>query len=87
MSDPLIRACDHYVVFEPGQPEKFLSAHETFVWLQCWLQQLEELPLDLQSQPSLSDAAKHLLDTACDLEVKQGFTLQWFAVRLDLPEM
>ena len=83
MSNPLIRACDHYVILEPGQEERFLDKDETLSWLESWLVQLKELPTDLQSQPSKQSAAQRLLDTACDLEIKPGFTLQWFAVRLD----
>ena len=85
MSDPLIRACDDYVVLEPNQPEQILSEAETLLWLASWLQSLKHLPQDLQSQPSISAASQRLLDTACELEIKPGFTLQWFAVRLDLP--
>ena len=83
MSDPLIRNFDHYVVLEPGKKEKFLTVVETSNWLESWLDKLEELPQDLQDQPSITSAAQRLLDTACDLEIKPGFTLQWFAVRLD----
>ncbi len=86
MSDPLIRACDNYVVIEPGKPEKFLNAQETTSWLMHWIKQLDELPQDLQDQPSITTAAKRLLDTACELEIKPGFNLQWFAVRLDPPD-
>ncbi len=85
MSNPLIHACDDYVVIEPGQPEQFLNAAETKAWLMNWLEQLEELPLDLQNQPSIDAAANRLLNTACELEIKPGFNLQWFAVRLEPP--
>ncbi|WP_320666563.1 chlororespiratory reduction protein 7 [Prochlorococcus sp. MIT 1307] len=85
MSDPLIRACDDYVVLEPGQPEKFLNAKETHAWLMHWLENLDQLPEDLQSQTSIAAAAQRLIDTACDLEIKPGFILQWFAVRLEPP--
>ena len=85
MSDPLIHSCDHYVILEPGKDERFLSSTETLEWLQSWLENMEQIPLDLNNQPSLKQAAKRLLDTACDLEVKPGFRLQWFAVRLDPP--
>ena len=85
MSDPLIHACDDYVVLEPGQPEKFLNAIETLEWLENWLERLDVLPLDLMDQPSLAVAAKRLLDTACALEIEPGVSLQWFAVRLDPP--
>ena len=85
MSDPLIRSCDHFVVLEPNQAEKLLTSSETLIWLKNWLEKLESIPQDLKSQPSLSAAAQRLLDTACDLQIKPGFTVQWFAVRLDPP--
>ena len=83
MSNPLIHACNNYVVLEPGQDEKLLTSEETLKWLENWLETFEYLPEDLQSQPSISEAAKRLIDTACDLVIKPGFKLQWFAVRLD----
>ncbi len=82
MSDPLIRSCSNYVVLEPGKEEKILTKDETLDWLENWLGQLEELPKDLVNQVSNKAAAIRLLDTACDLEIKLGFTIQWFAVRL-----
>ncbi|GCE65014.1 chlororespiratory reduction protein 7 [cyanobiont of Ornithocercus magnificus] len=83
MSNPLIRACDDYVVLEPGQPERLLSSNDTLMWLTSWLERLDELPEDLKDQPSVHEAAQRLLDTACDLELSSGLSLQWFAVRLD----
>tara|TARA_Y100001968_G_C19084868_1_gene584796 strand:- start:9 stop:278 length:270 start_codon:yes stop_codon:yes gene_type:complete len=85
MSDPLIRELDNYVVLEPGKNEKFLSAEETLTWLIDWLKKLDELPQDLKEKSSPKEAAQHLLDTACDLEIEPGCTLQWFAVRLKSP--
>ncbi len=85
MSDPLIRECDHYLILEPYQSEKLLSSEETLDWLQEWLEKLEALPEDLVSEKNIEGAAKKLLDTACDLEVKPGYRLQWFAVRLEAP--
>ena len=85
MSDPLIRALDDYVVLEPGQPQQLLSAADTLAWLTDWLRKLDELPADLAGHSDLREAAQRLLDTACDLEISPGVTLQWFAVRLELP--
>jgi len=85
MSDPLIRACDHYVVLEPGQPERLLSASDTLAWLEGQLERLERLPEDLQVTGSIGAAALRLLETACDLELSPGVTVQWFAVRLEPP--
>ncbi len=86
MSDPLIRSCDNYVILEPGKKEQILNSEETIKWLEAWLKQFNELPKDLSSLKSINTAAQHLLDTACELQVKPGFTLQWFAVRLDPPD-
>ncbi len=83
MSDPLIRELDNFVVLEPGAKEKFLTTEETLEWLSAWLEHLDELPRDLKEKKSLEAAAQHLLDTACVLEITQGFSVQWFAVRLD----
>jgi len=86
MSDPLIRACDHYVVLEPGQPEQLLSADDTLAWLERHLEALDSLPEDLTGLDSLHAVARRLLETACDLELQPGLNLQWFAVRLEPPD-
>ncbi len=85
MSNPLIRDCENFVVMEPFKAEKFLTQEETLIWLESWLNKMEEIPEDLRDLPSNQASAKRLLDTACDLEIKPGFKLQWFAVRLDSP--
>ena len=86
MSDPLIYECDNYVVLEPGVSEKILTEEETKLWLENWLNKFKELPIDLQKQRSIKEAAQYLLNTSCNLEIKPGFTIQWFAVRLEPPK-
>ena len=83
MSDPLIRACDEYVVLEPLQPERILSVKDTLAWLESWLNRLDSLPEDLQDKISLATASQRLLDTSCNLEVQPGVVIQWFAVRVE----
>jgi hypothetical protein len=85
MSDPLIRACDDYVVLEPGKPEQLLDVPNTLAWLSRWLQTMDQLPADLADLSSMEAAAQRLLDTACDLELSPGVSIQWFAVRLEPP--
>jgi hypothetical protein len=85
MSDPLIRACDDYVVLEPGKPEQLLDVPNTLAWLSRWLKTMEQLPADLADLSSVEAAAQRLLDTACDLELSPGVSIQWFAVRLEPP--
>ena len=38
---------------------------------------------DLANLPSAAAQAERLLNTACALELEPGFTVQWFAVRLE----
>ncbi len=76
---------DNFVVLEPGKDERFLTAEETLAWLVKCLESLNELPQDLKEKNSLQEAAQYLLDTACVLEIKPGFNVQWYAVRLDSP--
>ena len=85
MSDPLIRACDDYVVLEPGKPEQLLDVPNTLAWLSRWLQTMDQLPAVLADLSSVEAAAQRLLDTACDLELSPGVSIQWFAVRLEPP--
>lgn len=86
VSDPLIRALDHYVVLEPGRPERILTAADTLSWLARHLEALADLPADLAPIAGGEARAERLLDTACELELAPGRTIQWFAVRLEPPE-
>jgi len=82
MSNPLIRDCEHYVVIEPCKAEEFLTAEDTLEWLETWLKAMDELPDDIKNETSHKASAQRLIDTACALEIKPGFQVQWFAVRL-----
>ena len=85
MSDPLLRELDHYVVLEPAATERILSAAETRLWLIEQLGRLERPPADLAGLGDVAVQAERLLDTACELELEPGRTIQWFAVRLEPP--
>ncbi len=82
MSNPLIRDCDHYVVIEPSKSEEFLTEEDTLTWLEAWLIKMDELPEDIKNETSAKASAQRLLNTACALEIKPGFKVQWFAIRL-----
>ncbi len=82
MSHPIIRECDHYLVMEPSKKEMFLNKEDTLKWLEEWIKNMNQIPKDLENQSSAKFAAKRLLDISCNLEIKPGFTIQWFAIRL-----
>ncbi|MCT0208841.1 chlororespiratory reduction protein 7 [Synechococcus sp. CS-1332] len=85
MSDPLLRELEHYVVLEPGQGECILTAAETLLWLASHVEALGEPPADLADLADPEARAGRLLDTACELELAPGCSIQWFAVRLEPP--
>ena len=47
---------------------------------------LSKLPKDLENQSCTTSASQRLLDVSCNLEIKPGFTIQWFAVRINPPD-
>lgn len=88
MSDPLLRALDHYVVLEPPAAERILTAAETLTWLSAALAGLEaggSLPADLVALADNKARALRLLETACELELAPGRSVSWYAVRLEPP--
>ncbi|MFM2080638.1 MAG: hypothetical protein RLZZ124_272 [Cyanobacteriota bacterium] len=85
MSDPLIRERDHYVVLEPGRAEQLLTEAETLRWLERQLAALAGVPTDLRDLVDGAARARRLLETACELELEPGVSVQWFAIRLEPP--
>lgn len=84
MPDPLMYQEDAFVVLEPNQPEKFLTAAELLEKLKLILaQKQQDLPLDLRKFTSVELQAQYLLDTSCELDVGPGQYLQWYAIRLE----
>lgn len=73
------------MVLEPAAAERILDAAATEQWLSNWLQRLPTPPADLADLPDVGSRARRLLDTACELEIEPGVSLQWFAVRLEPP--
>ena len=84
MPDSLMYQEDMFVLLAPGEAEVFLTPAELLEKLQAVLSAKQSnLPRDLQKISSPKAQAEYLLDTACELEIKPGESLQWYAVRLE----
>jgi len=84
MPDPIMFREDAFVVLETNQPERFFSREELLQKLALVLETLQDsLPRELEELPTVEAQARHLLDTACELDVGPGQFLQWYAVRLE----
>ena len=82
MSNPLIRSEEHFVILEPEKEEKIVTKEEAIIWLQNWL-----LKIDLSRINQIDDFEKgekiyDLLENTCELEIKPGYIISWFAVRI-----
>jgi hypothetical protein len=83
MPDSIMYQEDAYVLLEPNQPEQILTANELLDKLKTILQEQEDLPLELQKFDSLEAQARHLMETACELNVGADGFLQWYVIRLE----
>jgi hypothetical protein len=86
MPDALMYQEEMYVVLMPGEAEFFATPDELLAQLMDLLATRQgDLPRDLQKFSAITDQAKHLRDTACELELRPGEAMQWYVVRLEKP--
>ena len=83
MSNPLIRSSDHYVLLEPESKEKIVSKKEAILWLKDWLKKIEIKTIYQNIDYSDENFFEELLESTYELEIKFGYIIKWFAVRID----
>ncbi|MFZ4677005.1 MAG: chlororespiratory reduction protein 7 [Nodosilinea sp.] len=84
MPDAIMYQEEMFVVLMPGIAEEFLAAEELLERLIGLLgDRQQDLPRDLQRFTTVAAQALHLRDTACELELAPGETMQWYVVRLE----
>jgi len=83
MSNPLIRASDHYVLLEPDSEEKIVSKQEAILWLKNWLSKTETQTIYQNVEDPDQEFLEELLESTYELEIKLGYVIKWFAVRIE----
>ena len=83
MSNPLIRSTDHYVLLEPDSKEKITTKKEAILWLKNWLAQVETSIIYQKIDYSDEVFFEELLESTYELEIKSGYVIKWFAVRVE----
>ena len=83
MSNPLIRSADHFVLLEPDSKEKIVTKTEAIIWLKDWFQKVESATSYQNLDYSNEDYFEELLESTYELEIKFGYVIKWFAVRVD----
>jgi len=83
MSNPLIRASDHYVLLEPNSKEEIVSKQEAILWLKNWLSKTETQTIYQNIESPDQEFLEELLESTYELEIKLGYVIKWFAVRIE----
>jgi len=83
MSNPLIRSSDHYVLLEPDSIEKIVSKQEAILRLKNWLSKAETQTLYQNIEDPDQEFFEELLESTYELEIKLGYVIKWFAVRIE----
>tara|TARA_B100000965_G_scaffold78436_1_gene62375 strand:- start:312 stop:569 length:258 start_codon:yes stop_codon:yes gene_type:complete len=83
MSNPLIRSVEHFVLLEPDQEEKIVNKQEAINWLKIWLKKVDSPRIDQIVDFEKTDELTNLLEDTCELEIRPGYVIKWFAVRID----
>tara|TARA_B100001059_G_C17797181_1_gene563752 strand:+ start:229 stop:486 length:258 start_codon:yes stop_codon:yes gene_type:complete len=83
MSNPLIRSEDHFVLLEPDSKEKIVTKKEAILWLRNWLPKVDSSTIYQKKDYSNEEFLEELLESTYELEIKFGFVIKWFAVRVE----
>ena len=83
MSNPLIRSTDHFVLLEPDSKEKIVTKQEAIIWLKNWIPKVESSTIYQNLDYSKEEYFEELLESTYELEIKFGYVIKWFAVRVD----
>ena len=83
MSNPLIRSEDHFVLLEPDSKEKIVTKKEAILWLRNWLDKVDSSTIYQKKDYSNEEFLEELLESTYELEIKFGFVIKWFAVRVE----
>ena len=83
MSNPLIRESDHYVLLEPDSKEIIVSKQEAILWLRNWFSKTEIPTIYQNIDDPDQKFFEELLESTYELQIKLGYIIKWFAVRIE----
>ena len=83
MSNPLIRSVEHFVLLEPEKEEKIVNKDEAVLWLKDWLTKVDLPTINQNEDFEKEDYILNLLEDTYELEIRPGYIIKWFAVRID----
>ncbi len=79
----MIRSVEHFVLLEPEKKEQIVTREEAINWLKKWLLEVDFPTIDQNVNFEKESNISKFLDDTCELEIKSGYVIKWFAVRID----
>ena len=73
----------HYVLLEPDSKERIVSKQEAILWLKNWLSKTETQTIYQNIEDPDQEFFEELLESTYELEIKLGYVIKWFAVRIE----
>ena len=70
-------------MLEPDSQEKLASKKEAILWLKNWLHKVDYSTIYQNKDYSKEEFLEELLENTYELEIKFGFVIKWFAVRVE----
>jgi len=68
---------------EPDSKEKIVTKKEATLWLSNWLLKVDSSTIYQKKDYSNEEFIEELLESTYELEIKFGFVIKWFAVRVE----
>tara|TARA_B100000945_G_scaffold176645_1_gene141697 strand:+ start:108 stop:356 length:249 start_codon:yes stop_codon:yes gene_type:complete len=82
MSNPLIRSEEHFVLLEPEKKEQIVTKKEAVKWLKNWIVKVNFSTIIENEDFEKDENISNFLENTCELEIKPGYVIKWFAVRI-----
>ena len=60
-----------------------MTKKEAIIWLKNWIPKVESLTTYQNLDYSREESFEELLESTYELEIKLGYVIKWFAVRVD----
>ena len=70
-------------MLEPEREEKIVNKEEAILWLKKWLKKVDLPTINQNEDFEKEDFILNMLEDTYELEIRPGYVIKWFAVRID----
>ena len=70
-------------MLEPEKEERIASKEEAINWLRNWYKKIDLPTINQNEDFEKEDFILNMLEDTYELEIRPGYVIKWFAVRID----